>query len=409
MDTQTSLERLIVSAIIKDRNAFNTFELVGERGILSPIGGLCYKAAKEYYDGDSSSGSVGMDFIRHRLGRDVQNPKHEGPIRDYLDGLDPNVSAVSIAAELRALHRLRVGGKLSLALANGAPLDEVRGLITEFQKAEYEGAEEEVRDRLVNVFDVNDMLSEKANVEFIKLWPKPLNDRLDGGALRGHHVFVFARPEMGKTAFSINLATGFVHQRLNVLYVGNEEPSADIRDRFRGRILKVSKSDIRRDTGDLAARLAAAEENLGRFVIAPDSTSFMATEKVLEAADINTGLFDVVVFDQLRNMRVRSESRTTELEAAGIAARHIAKRYGVLVVSISQAGNSADGKVFLGMSDVDSSKTGLPASADLMIGLGADDAMTANGLLGISLCKNKLSGLHDQFTVSVNYATGVLS
>jgi len=61
------------------------------------------------------------------------------------------------------------------------------------------------------------------------------------------------------------------------------------------------------------------------------------------------------------------------------------------------------------MSDVDSSKTGLPASADLMIGLGMDHTMQANGMLGISLCKNKLSGDHAKFTVSVNYQTGVIS
>jgi hypothetical protein len=116
-----------------------------------------------------------------------------------------------------------------------------------------------------------------------------------------------------------------------------------------------------------------------------------------------------VILDQLRNMRVKSEGRTAELEAAGREARAIAKDFNVLVVSITQAGDSASGKAFLEMSDVDSSKTGIPASADLMIGLGADDIMKSNGILGLSLPKNKLSGLHDKLTVTVNYSTGVLS
>ena len=60
------------------------------------------------------------------------------------------------------------------------------------------------------------------------------------------------------------------------------------------------------------------------------------------------------------------------------------------------------------MSDVDSSKTGIPASADLMIGIGGDAVMKSNGTLGISLPKNKLSGLHDRFLATVNYQTGVL-
>lgn len=411
MDVQTSLERLIVSAVIKDRNAYNTFERIGERRILSPIGGLCYKAAAEYYEGDNASKSVGLDFIRHRLTRDIVNDKHRGPIADYLDGLDGDVSAGNVANEIRALHRKSVGGKLSLALANGAKEEEIQGLIEEYQKAEdNQGNATAGSGTFINVFDVDDMLAEKNNVEFIKLWPQALNDRLDGGALRGHHVLMYARPEGGKTLFAINMAVGFLKQHLNVLYVGNEEPAADIRDRVRGRLLKVSKSAIRADkTGELAGRIRAAEEQCGRFVIAQDSTSFAATRALLrDKADINEGIFDVVIFDQLRNMRLKSESRTTELEAAGIEARSIAKEYSVLVVSITQAGDSATDKVFLAMSDVDSSKTGLPASADLMIGIGGNEAMKASGVLGLSLTKNKLSGEHAELTVQANFQTGVI-
>lgn len=115
-----------------------------------------------------------------------------------------------------------------------------------------------------------------------------------------------------------------------------------------------------------------------------------------------------MILDQIRNMRLKSDSRTSELEAAGIEARSIAKDFNVLVVSITQAGDSATNKVYLEMSDVDSSKTGIPASADLMIGLGSDEAMKLNGLMGISLPKNKLSGLHDKFTVTTNFQTGVI-
>ena len=86
----------------------------------------------------------------------------------------------------------------------------------------------------------------------------------------------------------------------------------------------------------------------------------------------------------------------------------LAKEFGVLVISVTQAGDSATGKVYLDISDVDSSKTGLPASADLMVGLGADEAMKANGLIGFSLCKNKMSGDHAKFTCSINYSTSVI-
>jgi len=43
-----------------------------------------------------------------------------------------------------------------------------------------------------------------------------------------------------------------------------------------------------------------------------------------------------------------------------------------------------------------------------MIGLGSDPGMVANNLMGISLPKNKLSGNHESFTVSVDFSTGVI-
>ena len=107
-------------------------------------------------------------------------------------------------------------------------------------------------------------------------------------------------------------------------------------------------------------------------------------------------------------MRVAADSKNAQLEAAANEARSVGKDARLLVVSITQAGNSATDKVYLDMNDVDNSKTGIPGAVDLMIGVGADNAMKANGLLGISLPKNKLGGLHDKFTVSVDFTTGVV-
>lgn len=390
-------EQLILAAMLKDRQAYETFTRVGRIEDFSPLGLLVTRAVGEYYECDAGARDCSREFIEARLLRDIKNPKHEGPLRDYIAGLPGNASGANVERELRELHKQKVGGKLSLALANGAPQDEVDKLIADYGRADIRQLGQS---SLVDPLDTSDMTEEKGNVEYIKLWPKALNDRLDGGALRGHHVLVFARPETGKTLVAINLCCGFLHQKLSVLYVGNEEPVADIRDRVRGRLLKVPRSEIRADTGQLAARLGKV--SLGKLRVSADAVSFAAVRKNLDGSD----RFDVVILDQLRNMRVKSESRTNELEAAGIEARAIAKDFNVLVVSITQAGDSASGKAFLEMSDVDSSKTGIPASADLMIGLGADETMKVNGLLGISLPKNKLSGLHDKFTVTANYATG---
>jgi archaellum biogenesis ATPase FlaH len=394
------VEKQILMSMLANRSTHELFERIGSYEDFSPLGRTVARAIDEYYNVDPDVRSCSLDLIEERLLGRITNPKHEAPLREYLRSLSQGVSVANVERSIRDLHRKSVGGKLSLALANGAPEDEVEKLGAEYFAAAPR-TEADRSDDLVDVLDTSDLTAEGDNdVEFIRLWPKALNDRLDGGALRGHHVLVFARPETGKTLFAINLCAGFLHQKLAVLYVGNEEPVPDVRDRVRGRLLKTTKAAIRGDRAATAARLAKAD--LGTLRIA-EGTTFAGVRDTLK-----TFRADVVIFDQIRNMRLKSESRTSELEAAGIEARAIAKEYSALVVSITQAGDSATNKVYLDMSDVDSSKTGIPASADLMIGVGADEAMKLNGLLGISLPKNKLSGIHDKFTVTANFSTGVI-
>lgn len=397
------MEKSILQAMLNDRSVYELFERIGNSDSFSPIGKRVFAAVAEYYGLDPQAANVNTPTLREReLGR-LTNDKHRKPLEEYFDSLAGNVSAANVAYDICELHRRSVGATLSLALANGAPVDEVEKLVSEWQRAGNTGITQTSSgvDSLVDVLDTSDLTTEGASdVQFIRLWPKPLNDRLEGGALRGHHIIVFARPEAGKTLFAINLCAGFLNQKLAVLYVGNEEPVADIRDRVRGRLLKTTRGSVRGSPGETASRLAGLQ--LGSLRIT-EGTSFAAVRSLL-----GSGSYDVVIFDQIRNMRLKSDSRTAELEAAGIEARAIAKECNVLVVSITQAGDSATNKVYLEMSDVDSSKTGIPASADLMIGVGADEPMKANGLLGISLPKNKLSGIHDRFTVSANFATGVI-
>ena len=53
------------------------------------------------------------------------------------------------------------------------------------------------------------------------------------------------------------------------------------------------------------------------------------------------------------------------------------------------------------MGDVDFSNTGIPAQADVMVGIGMDASLEAEGLRTISLPKNKVSGIHDNFPVRI--------
>ncbi|NIV28549.1 MAG: hypothetical protein GWN58_03240, partial [Anaerolineae bacterium] len=71
---------------------------------------------------------------------------------------------------------------------------------------------------------------------------------------------------------------------------------------------------------------------------------------------------DVVFVDQLRNVssKGRTENRTTQLDRVANDLRQLAISHKAVVVSLTQAAESAEGKLKLDMGDVDSSNTAIP-------------------------------------------------
>ena len=109
---------------------------------------------------------------------------------------------------------------------------------------------------------------------------------------------------------------------------------------------------------------------------------------------------DVVIVDQLRNLNVRADSRVNQLDAAARGVRDLGKYYNVLMVSVTQAGDSAEGKAVLDMGDVDFSNTGIPAACDVLLAIGKDATLEAEQRRMISLPKNKL-GREEHFVVNI--------
>ena len=72
------------------------------------------------------------------------------------------------------------------------------------------------------------------------------------------------------------------------------------------------------------------------------------------------------------------------------------------MLSVTQGADSCRNKLILDTGDVDSSNVGIPAQADVMIGIGMDATMEAEGTRMLSMPKNKISGNHDAFPVRIN-------
>lgn len=235
-----------------------------------------------------------------------------------------------------------------------------------------------------------------ADGQLIQVWPKALNDRLDGGVLRGHHIIAFAVPEAGKTLFALNAMYGFLRQGLTVLYCGNEDPVEDIVLRAVTRITERTKFEVMQDP-DGAEELARSRgyDNLILASLTPGSPREI-DELTVEYEP------DVVIVDQIRNLYTGSEDEVQQMDRAVKAMRRIAKRRKVVMLSITQAADSASGKSVLEMNDVYFSNTAAAAQADVMVGIGGTYEDFQYNRRVLSLPKNKRSGNHSYFPVQID-------
>jgi KaiC/GvpD/RAD55 family RecA-like ATPase len=324
--------------------------------------------------------------------------------RDVVAGLAKlDVSAANVVADFVATRRESVGARLATALAAGKPVAEVRPILDEYAEWMDKDDIDAPETSVVQAVSVKDLVASRLSEgKLIKIAPHSLNDRLDGGLLRGHHMIVFARPEVGKSGFLVNSMAGFAKQGLKALYCGNEDPIEDIILRFICRTADMTKYEVLEDPerADGAAR-DAGYESVVFAQLAPGSPREIEA-LVLEHSP------DVLLIDQLRNVEVGEENFVRALEKAAKAVRNIGKRHDCLVISVTQAGDSASYKSVLDMGDVDNSNTGIPAQADVLLGIGMSHEDEARGMRVFSLCKNKSSGNHDFWPVRFDAAKSMI-
>src|SRR5574337_1689815 len=112
---------------------------------------------------------------------------------------------------------------LLVPLTQPTEANAIKSAITEYltyDTAEYETTSYDV----ITEVRLEDILEKTSPQHKVPILPKSLNDRLGGGAFRGHHVLVFARPEVGKTTFALNLLRAPAGAGRRCLYIGNEDP-----------------------------------------------------------------------------------------------------------------------------------------------------------------------------------------
>lgn len=353
----------------------------------------------EYYQRDRDAKFINVDVLNAQIAETIRSDKHVQMFCQLISNAIANTgSDVNVRAVILLAKQQEVADRLAAVLVDkGANSPDAEPLMEELSKLRSMTSLEELAEEGLESYhdvDLSALLAAEYDPDnIIKLYPLSLNERVESSAKRGHHIVVYGRPEVSKSATCINMSCGFAYQGKRTLYFINEDRPQDIVVRHVSNLSGMTKQEIHADPKK-AQQLAekAGYKNI-MVVSAAPGTPRQIKEYVEKFKP------DCIIVDQLRNLKVRADTRVNQLEYAATAMRNIAKEMNVLVVSVTQAGDSADGKAVLEMGDVDFSNTGIPAQADLMIGIGMDPALEAEGLRVFSLPKNKLSGRHDNWPV----------
>lgn len=352
----------------------------------------------DYYRRDPDSLYVDVPLLKAQIAEVTDNDKHTARFHEFIDSAaatetsGANVTALVISAKLHE-NKLR----LATAFANNDEPDKIRVLMDEYNKLEAattlsdleEGEEAEVYENI----DVSALSQARlARGALLELYPRSLNNRIDGGLEGGDHVVIYGPTESGKTAEAIQACAGFAYQSKKGLYLGNEDPTARLAMRMVSCLSGMDKFEIA-NFPEKAQRLAN-DRGLGNIkLIGITPGSLNGITALVEKYDPAW-----VVLDQLRNIHTGTRNnRVVQLEEAATGFRNILKASNTVGISITQAGDSAKDKIFLDTGDVDFSNVGIPATADLMVGINANEELKRTNTLGISLPKNKLSGDHSHF------------
>lgn len=387
------MEQSLLGAIFHSREAFDELATFLSREDFSDKGQILFDQIAQYYEADPQAKKVETSLLLPRLERTF--PKHFDMFKHIVERLEPS-STPNLKQEILEQKRHVTAMKLSSALLENKRTD-IRDLIEMYQAYEAGALETEDEREIFIGRKVSDIVQAVAPDKLIRVYPLSLNQQLEGGVPPQTHMVVYATPEAGKSLFSINMAAGMCKDGNRVLYVGNEDPAVQMMLRFLSRMSGLNKTDILKNPAEAEAR--AMDKGYENLIFTGVAEGTISEIEYL----IHEYRPAALIVDQIRHLRFPGVTGEVEqLTRAGKAMRRLGKKENLVVLSVTQAADSASNKLVLDQGDVYMSNTSLPGDADILIGIGMNKEYEAMNKRMLSPCKNKISGNHDPIPVAID-------
>ncbi len=386
------VEELIIKLFCDDRSYYNNYYKYINLNYIKNNFSNIYKLfliVHQYYEANQSHALSKLDFELAYHSSYLLEDSERNELSDTLDrilALDVNVN--NTVGYLNEHKKRCVAGelaKVALDVEDGsADLSDLLEKVKEFEADDI--TEDAAKTINMDLSELYDTAIATPGLRWRLDW---LNKSL-GSLRKGDFGFIFARPETGKTTFLASEMTHMVTQTDgDILWFNNEEQGKKVAIRCYQALFGVDSETLFSNVDRYKEEYHDLIGSRIKIYDYEDSSSYKRIESIIK--EVNPAL---IIFDQIDKIKgFKNERYDLELKKIYQWAREIAKSYAP-VIAVSQAGGTAEGKVWLTMDDVDSSKTAKQGEADWILGIGKEQDNTSN-MRFLNISKNKLIGDKD--------------
>jgi len=386
------VEELIIKLFCDDRSYYNNYYKYINLNYIKNNFSNIYKLfliVHQYYEANQSHALSKLDFELAYHSSYLLEDSERNELSDTLDrilALDVNVD--NTVGYLNEHKKRCVAGelaKVALDVEDGSA--ELSDLLDKVKEFEADDITEDAANTVnMDLSELYDTAIATPGLRWRLDW---LNKSL-GSLRKGDFGFIFARPETGKTTFLASEMTHMVTQTDgDILWFNNEEQGKKVAIRCYQALFGVDSETLFSNVDRYKEEYHDLIGSRIKIYDYEDSSSYKRIESIIK--EVNPSL---IIFDQIDKIKgFKNERYDLELKKIYQWAREIAKSYAP-VIAVSQAGGTAEGKVWLTMDDVDSSKTSKQGEADWILGIGKEQDNTSN-MRFLNISKNKLIGDKD--------------
>ena len=386
------VEELIIKLFMTERTAYDRFYKHLNLSYIKTNFVSLYKlfmVIHSYYEKSDKTSMSKSDLELAYHSSYLLEDSERNELSDLLDRiLELELTEQNVYAYLNAHKQRCIAGevaKLALDVEDGTA--KVEELLNKFNELEHEDTEiDEAKPVNMDLHEIYESQIQTPGLRWRLDW---LNKSL-GSLRKGDFGFIFARPETGKTTFLASEMTHMVSQTDgDILWFNNEEQGKKVAVRCFQALFGLTNKELFNDKENNANKYKQQVGSRIKIYDYEDSSSTSRIESIIK--ETNPSL---IIFDQIDKVRgFKSDRYDLELKKLYQWAREMAKLYAP-VIAVSQAGGTGEGKVWLTMDDVDSSKTAKQGEADWILGIGKEQDNTSN-MRYLNISKNKLLGDED--------------